>query len=109
MENTENTQDDHAQDQNKQPILKEVVSVLREIAETIIPAIAIALVINLFLAQATVVQGQSMEPNLHNYQRVVVEKVTYNFFHGPQRGDIVVLDLPNQSDMLIKRVLGLPG
>ena len=82
---------------------------LREVAETVIPAIAIALVINLFLAQATQVLGQSMEPNLHSSQRVVVEKVTYRFLHGPRRGDIVVIDLPEQTDMLIKRVVALPG
>jgi len=82
---------------------------LREVAETVIPAVAIALVINLFLAQATQVLGQSMEPTLHSTQRVVVEKVTYRFLHGPQRGDIVVIDLPQQTDMLIKRVIGLPG
>ena len=82
---------------------------LREVAETVVPAVVIALVINLFLAQATQVLGQSMEPTLHSSQRVVVEKVTYRFFHGPRRGDIVVTDLPGQTDMLIKRVVGLPG
>jgi signal peptidase I len=82
---------------------------LREVAETIVPAVVIALGINLFLAQATQVLGQSMEPTLHSSQRVVVEKVTYRFLHGPRRGDIVVLDLPAQSDLLIKRVVGLPG
>ena len=82
---------------------------LREVVETVIPAIIIALIINLFLAQATQVQGQSMEPNLHTAQRVVVEKVTYRFFHGPRRGDIVVIELPGQTEMLIKRVVGLPG
>jgi signal peptidase I len=82
---------------------------LREIAETVVPAVAIALVINIFLAQATQVLGQSMEPTLHSAQRVVVEKVTYRFVHGPRRGDIVVIDLPGQTDMLIKRVVGLPG
>ena len=45
---------------------------LREVAETVIPAVVIALIINLFLAQATQVLGQSMEPNLHSTQRVVV-------------------------------------
>lgn len=82
---------------------------LREIAETVIPAVVIALVINVFLAQATQVLGQSMEPTLHSYERVVIEKVTYHLFHGPQRGDIVVLKMPGQTDRLIKRVVGLPG
>ena len=90
-------------------VLRWLLRALREVAETVIPAVIIALVINLFLAQATQVLGQSMEPNLHTAQRVVVEKVTYRFFHGPRRGDIVVIDLPGQTEMLIKRVLGLPG
>jgi signal peptidase I len=90
-------------------VLRWLLQALREVAETVIPAVVIALVINLFLAQATQVLGQSMEPNLHSAQRVVVEKVTYRVFHGPRRGDIVVIQLPTQKDMLIKRVVGLPG
>jgi len=86
-----------------------LLSALREAIETVIPAVVIALVINLFLAQATQVLGQSMEPTLHSAQRVVVEKVTYHFFHGPRRGDIVVLNLAGQPEPLIKRVVGLPG
>lgn len=81
---------------------------LREISETVIPAVIIALFINLFLAQATQVLGQSMEPTLHSSQRVVIEKVTYRF-QGPRRGDVVVVDSSRQSEMLIKRVVGLPG
>jgi signal peptidase I len=82
---------------------------IRALLETVIPALLIAVGINLFLAQATQVQGQSMEPNLHTAQRLVVEKVTYRF-HGPRRGDIVVIDLPEAGpDLLIKRVVGLPG
>jgi signal peptidase I len=90
-------------------VLRWLLQALREVAETVIPAVVIALIINLFLAQATQVLGQSMEPNLHSTQRVVVEKVTYRFSHGPRRGDIVVIALPEQSEMLIKRVVGLPG
>jgi signal peptidase I len=82
---------------------------VRDLFETIIPALLIAVAINLFLAQATQVQGQSMEPNLHTAQRLVVEKLTYRF-HGPRRGDIVVIDLPEAGpELLIKRVIALPG
>jgi signal peptidase I len=78
-------------------MLRWLLQALREVAETVIPAVVIALVINLFLAQATQVLGQSMEPNLHSTQRVVVEKVTYRFLHGPRRGDSVVIDLPGET------------
>jgi signal peptidase I len=91
------------------PVLRWLLRAVRELAETVIPAVIIALIINLFLAQATQVLGQSMEPNLHTAQRVVVEKVTYRLVHGPRRGDIVVIDTSDQAEMLIKRVIGLPG
>ncbi len=82
---------------------------LREVLETILPAVLIAFLINFFLAQATQVHGQSMEPTLHSEQRLVVEKLSYRF-HGPRRGDIVVLKSPqHSSELLIKRVIGLPG
>jgi signal peptidase I len=89
----------------------------REILETIVPAVLIALLINLFLAQATRVYGQSMEPNLHTDQRLIVEKLSYNRyarqllgFDGPEQSDVVVIRLETQgSELLIKRVIGLPG
>ena len=82
---------------------------LSEAVETIVPAVLIALLINLFLAQATRVYGQSMEPNLHTDQRLVVEKLSYSF-HEPRRGDIVILQVPQAGPgLLIKRVVGLPG
>jgi signal peptidase I len=82
---------------------------VREALETVLPALAIVLVINMFLAQATRVEGQSMEPNLHDNQRLIIEKISYHV-HPPHRGDIVVLRLSNRrSDPLIKRVIGLPG
>lgn len=85
------------------------VNWLREALETIVPAILVALLINLFLAQATRVYGQSMEPALQTNQRLVVEKVSYRL-HPPRRGDVVVIKLPQHPvELLIKRVVGLPG
>jgi signal peptidase I len=85
---------------------------LRGLLETLIPAIIIALLINLFVAQATRVFGLSMEPNLHTEQRLVVEKISYNSWlhlRSPQRGDVVVLHAKSTDELLIKRVIGLPG
>jgi signal peptidase I len=80
---------------------------LRELLEAVLPALVIVLVVNVFLAQATRVEGQSMDPTLHDRQRIVIEKLTYRF-RPPRRGEIVVLRRP-QPDPLIKRVVGLPG
>jgi signal peptidase I len=81
----------------------------RELAESVLPALAIVLVVNIFVGQATRVEGQSMEPNLHNKERLIIEKVSYRF-HPPRRGDVVVVHPPRRSTVpLIKRVIGLPG
>jgi signal peptidase I len=59
--------------------------------------------------QPFTVQGQSMEPTLHNGEYILVEKVSY-WFRSPERGDIVVFKFPeNPSEDYIKRVIGLPG
>ncbi len=77
--------------------------------QTVLPAIFIALVVHMFMAQAVRVQGSSMEPGLSTDQRVIVEKVTYHL-HGPRRGDIVVVRMPGQGDeLLIKRVIAVAG
>ncbi|MCS7260890.1 MAG: signal peptidase I [Anaerolineae bacterium] len=94
------------------PIWRYMARGLRLLLETIAPAMMVALVINLFVAQATRVHGQSMEPTLHSDQRLVVEKLSYNgwlHLRSPQRGDVVVLRLNGMDELLIKRVIGLPG
>ncbi len=85
-----------------------ILRFLRETLQVILPAVILAVVVHLFLAQATVVFGQSMEPNLSPQQRLIVEKISYHL-HEPYRNDIVVIDLPTMEDMLVKRVVGLPG
>jgi signal peptidase I len=63
------------------------------------------------VVQNYVVDGQSMDPNLATGQWILVNKLAYNS-SGPQRGDIIVLNNPRQSDrvkVLIKRIIGLPG
>lgn len=101
----------------KRSFWQTALHLVREVLETIVPAVLIALLINLFMAQATRVHGQSMEPNLHTDQRLVVEKLSYNrflrqhfAFDGPEYGDVVVIRIPSQgNELLIKRVIGLPG
>jgi len=48
-----------------------------------------------------------MEPNLHEEQQIVVEKVS-RYFHMPERGDIVIVEVESEEVPLIKRVIGLP-
>ena len=83
-------------------------SVVREMLGTIGPALIIAIVIHLFLAQATRVEGYSMEPTLYGHQRLIIEKLSY-WLTQPERGDIVVIRVDGFDELLIKRVIGLPG
>ncbi len=72
-------------------------------------ALGLALFIRFFIAAPYLVSGQSMEPNFHDMQYLIVDRVSYDF-QEPHRGDIVIFDLPqNTSRALIKRVIGLPG
>lgn len=82
--------------------------VLRELIQVLFPALLLAMTIHLFLAQATIVYGRSMEPNLHERQRLIVDKFTYRFVHAPRRNDIVVIKLPEMNELLVKRIVGLP-
>ena len=82
-------------------------SLLREIIETALLTAIIFLVVNATTARFKI-DGKSMEPNLHDAEYVIIDKVTY-LFGAPQRGDIVVFAREGEPKDLIKRVIGLPG
>jgi signal peptidase I len=75
--------------------------------KTFAVAFVVVVVIRLFLFDNYVVLGESMEPNFHNKERVIVNKVIYDI-RKPQRGEVIVLHAPSGEDY-IKRVIGLPG
>lgn len=80
---------------------------LSEWAKSIIIAGILAILIHTFLFAVVVVSGPSMEPTLHNKERLVLNKIVYNF-NEPERGDVIVFHA-NKKDDYIKRVIGLPG
>jgi signal peptidase I len=82
---------------------------LWDLASTILLALLITLVVNSFVARAWVIDGPSMQPNLYYGERVMIEKVTYRLFHGPHRGDVVVVDVADSPEPLIKRAVALAG
>lgn len=102
-------------------------------------ALAIALIIKAFVVQAFFIQMQSMDPTLHESDRVLVSKFSYRF-GDPDRGDVVIFSdprdpctdeggpgcdpglarrafdwvagifgLPGSKEDLVKRIVGLPG
>ncbi|MBE0609254.1 MAG: signal peptidase I [Dehalococcoidia bacterium] len=105
---------------------------IRELVETGLLALLVFLSVRASF-QNFKVDGSSMYPTLEDGQFLIVNKLVYsevdveklgkfipfieagedpkrNVFHGPQRGDIVVLQDPRKPETdLIKRVIGLPG
>ena len=79
-----------------------------ELLNTLLKSIIIAFALILFVVQASDVEGTSMEPNLHTGQRVMIDKITYEF-SDPQRGDVVVVKIVDSEIPLIKRVIALAG
>ena len=80
-----------------------------ELAKTIAIVFILAFVIRYFFIQPFVIEGSSMEPNFHNRQLILIDKISYRF-HDPKRGDVIVFESPQDPSVYyIKRVIGLPG
>ncbi len=107
---------------------------LRELVETILLTLVIFVAVRTLVVNYRV-DGQSMEPSLHNGQYLLVNKAVYFHldrtrlrnllpgpdrpgrdvvypFHPPRRGEIVIFDPPvaaHSDQPYVKRVIGLPG
>lgn len=81
----------------------------------IILVLAVFILLMVFVAQPVVVEGTSMLPQLHDGERLIVNKLIYYKIPGVswghiERGDVVVFWYPNDPDKsYVKRVIGLPG
>jgi signal peptidase I len=85
-----------------------VKTVIREVLETVILTVIIFFLIQTVVRNFRVV-GTSMEPNLHNSQYLIVDKVSYRLGE-PQQGDVIVFEPPNRpGEDYVKRVIGVSG
>ncbi|MGH9109704.1 MAG: signal peptidase I [Acidimicrobiales bacterium] len=88
---------------------------LAEWAVIVVLAVVVAFLVRTFVAQTFYIPSTSMYPTLKAGDRIVVDKLSYDF-HSVHRGDIVVFRRPPAENCggapvpdLVKRVIGLPG
>ena len=85
-----------------------VRTVIREVLETVILTVIIFFLIQTVVRNFRVV-GTSMEPNLHDSQYLIVDKISYRLGE-PQKGDVIVFEPPNRpGEDYVKRVIGVSG
>lgn len=122
------------EDKEQQPVSpsRSMRQTVREVVETLVLAALIYFGVQTVIPPYAV-DGASMNPNLQDGERLLINRPVYTHFdlnavwniipgvdregtavvypfHAPERGDIVVLEPPVTSDRpYIKRVIGLPG
>lgn len=81
----------------------------------IILILAVFVLLGVFVAQPVVVEGTSMLSEIHDGERLLVNKLVYYKIQSVswghiERGDIIVFWFPDNPDKsYVKRVIGLPG
>ena len=101
---------------NENPGLTEAKDRPKELylyVQTVLESVITAFLILTFVLSISLVIGSSMEPTLHENDRVVI----YRLFYKPDYGDIIAVwaeGLPNREtggrgEMIVKRVIGLEG
>ena len=68
--------------------------------------IIIVILIRTFIITPILVSGDSMKPNLHNNEVLLVKKIGYNS-STIERFDIIIIK--EEKEEIIKRVIGMPG
>ncbi len=101
----------HVRRESRHGLLTEGLKLFRDIFLIIV----VFILFGVFFVQPVVVEGTSMLPQLHDGERLLVNKLIYYKFQSIswghiERGDIVVFWFPNDPDKsYVKRVIGLPG
>lgn len=91
----------------------ERVKLIKGVAEWVLIPFALVICITAFIIQPTEVSGSSMEPTLHNDDRVYISKLSHTLNAEPDYGDIVTIDSQVdrertfQDDILESPLIGL--
>ncbi|MBI2123944.1 MAG: signal peptidase I [Candidatus Wildermuthbacteria bacterium] len=89
--------------------MRKTISFLWELAKIGVVAALIVVPLRMYVFQPFLVKGDSMVPNFHNGDYLIVDELSYKF-RSPERGEVIVLKFPyDPSQRFIKRIVGLPG
>lgn len=90
-------------------IIRRVITLFLDLIEVFVIALAMFVVMYLFLFQPHQVRGNSMLPNFEDGEYLLTDKISYRF-REPSRGDVIIFKAPRNEDYdYIKRIVGLPG
>jgi signal peptidase I len=90
-------------------LVKRTLSAFFDFVQSIVVIMAIMVMIYLFVMSPQEISGASMEPNFHNGEYILTNKVMYKL-KNPERGDVVIFKSPRNKQIdYIKRVIALPG
>ena len=65
--------------------------------------------VRLFIFEPFIVVGESMEPNYHSWDYLIIDKLSYRL-REPKRGEVIIFSPPvDPNRYYIKRIIGLPG
>src|SRR5436190_13988774 len=70
--------------------------------------VALLIVLFKFVLVGIRVRGQSMEPNFHDGQVKILNRLAYKR-HAPKRGDVIAFHADEYSALILKRIIALPG
>jgi signal peptidase I len=92
------------------PVLRRIYTVFIDLAETLVIAGAIFVVVYAFLFRPFQVNGQSMYPNYEDGEYILTNLIVIRLKPVVERGSVVVFESPiNKEKDFIKRIIGVPG
>ncbi|MBU0975265.1 MAG: signal peptidase I [Patescibacteria group bacterium] len=92
-------------------------NVIVDLLQTVVVALSICVVIYLFIAMPNEVHGQSMEPNFHDSELLLTNKIVQyigntkvgGIFGDYKKGDVVIFKHTLSQDDFIKRIVAVGG
>ncbi len=93
--------EDSSDDSNKKTFLTTIFDLL----EVFSYAVALMVIVFLFVVKFVTVDGSSMNYTLIHKDKLII----YNLFYTPEVNDVIVINLEERNELLVKRVIGVEG